>query len=230
MASLNDLVSHMTLRTRILAFSAISFIALTYLFAWSPILTVKTISASGFPAGVSSESIVSKSGISVGEKMARIEPRSVEKLLGEMSWVKEVAVSRNWIKGDVAIAIEGRIPVGLYKGKAIDSSGTLFDMPGGKAKGLPTVSAATPELGLAAISLFTELPNDLRDSLISMSAANGSAITSWHRESGRNVKITWGSPKEVELKVSVYRALLLLPENTNIRSADLSAPHAPIVR
>lgn len=220
----------MNLRARILALTIAIFIGLTYLFAWSPIFTVKTITATGLPAGVSSQNIISKSGVTIGEKLARTEPRSIEKLLNETSWIKKVAVSRNWIKGEVSLSVTARKPVGLYKGRAIDASGTLFDFPGSKPAGLPTVSAATPELGLTAISLFTELPNDLRGTLISMSAANSSSINSWHREVGRNVKVTWGAAKEIDLKVSVYRALLLLPENKSIRRVDLSAPHAPIVK
>jgi cell division septal protein FtsQ len=220
----------MNLRTRILAVFIITFVGLAYLFAWSPVFTVKRIDATGYPLGVSSQSIIERSGVSVGEKLARIEPRSIEKLLDEISWIKDVSVSRNWLKGEVSIALTARKPVGLYRGKAIDSSGTLFELPGTTPKGLPTVSAATPELGLAAISLFTQLPTDMRDSLISMSAANSSSINSWHGEAGRNIKVTWGSTKEIELKVSVYRALIALPENKNIRRVDLSAPHAPIVK
>jgi cell division protein FtsQ len=220
----------MTLRARILATLLLLFIGLTYLFAWSPIFTVKTISASGLPFGISSENFISKSKIDIGEKMARIEPRSIEKLLAETSWVREISVSRNWIKGDVAIAVKARVPVGLFRGRAIDSAGTLFDLPEATPKGLPTVSAATPELGLTAIALFTELPVDMRESLISMSATNTSSINSWHRETGRDVRITWGSSTELELKVSVYRALLKLEENQLIRRVDLSAPHAPIVK
>ncbi len=220
----------MNVRARILASFLLLFVALTYLFAWSPIFTVKSISTSGLPKGIKSENFVSQSKVEIGEKMARIEPRSIEKLLGETSWVKEISVSRNWIKGDVAIAVKARVPVGLYKGRAIDSFGTLFELPGDIPKGLPTVSAATPELGLTAIALFTELPPEMRESLIALSAINISSINSGHRESGRDVKITWGSSKDVELKVSVYRALLALEENQDIRRVDLSAPHAPIVK
>lgn len=220
----------MPLRLRIIFTISAIFIALAYLFAWSPVFTVKTITTSGLPAGVSPKSIIERSDIRVGDKLARIEPRSIERLIGETSWVKNISVSRNWMKGDVTIAISARIPVGLYKGKAIDSSGNLFEFPGEKVQGLPTVSAATPELGLAAISLFSELPSDLKNSLISMSARSDSSINSWHREVGRNIKINWGSVEKLELKVSVYRALLALPENKLIRRVDLSAPHAPIVK
>lgn len=220
----------MSLRYRILLATATIFLAFAYLFAWSPIFTVKTVTTSGIPVGVSSKNIIERSGIQIGDKLARIEPRSIERLLSETSWVKNISISRNWIKGEVAIAISARVPVGLYRGKAIDSSGRLFDFPGEKVKNLPTVSAATPSLGLAAISLFSELPFDLKKSLISMSATNDSSINSWHSEVGRNVKINWGSVEKLELKVTVYRALLALPENKLIRRVDLSAPHAPIVK
>ncbi len=220
----------MPLRTRILLGISVVFIALTYLFAWSPVFTVESITTSGVPSGVSSKSIIARSGINVGDKLARIEPRSIEKLLGETSWVKSITVSRDWIDGDVLISMSARTPVGLYRGKAIDGSGILFDFPGKKVEGLPTVSAATPDVGLAAISLFSDLPGDLKESLISMSARSDSSINSWHRESGRSIKINWGSAKQLELKVTVYKALLALPENKLIRRVDLSAPHAPIVK
>jgi len=217
-------------RTRAIALSIILFAGLTYLIAWSSVFSVKNIEVNGQPAEVSAASIITKTHITIGEKLARIEPRSIEKNLSELSWVKSVSVKRNWIRGTVVIAMAPRIPLGLYEGKAIDSTGTLFDLPGNTPSGLPTVSAASPALGLQAISLFTALPTDLRDSLISISAANESSISSWQLETGRKVKVSWGAVSQIELKVSVYRALLALPENKNISSIDLSAPHAPIVK
>lgn len=220
----------MTFRSRIAAIFLLSFIGLAYLFAWSPIFTVKAINTVGLPAGINKVMVIQKSKIEIGEKLARIEPRSVENNLSEITWIKSVSVARNWIDGEVTITVAARKPVGLYRGRAIDSSGALFDFAGKRPKGLPTVSAATPEIGLSAISLFTNLPGDLRGSLISMGATSSSTISSWHRLDGRNIKISWGSTKDLALKVSVYRALIALPENQTIRRVDLSAPHAPIVK
>jgi len=42
--------------------------------------------------------------------MARIEPRSVAQRLSALTWIKDVAVSRNWISGDVGITVEPRKP------------------------------------------------------------------------------------------------------------------------
>lgn len=220
----------MNTRTRSIAISIVVFALLTYLFAWSSIFTVKRIDVSGVPQEVSSSTIISKSKIVIGEKLARIEPRSIEKKLGEISWLSSVSVDRHWAHSSVEITVVPRIAVGLFQGRAIDSSGTLFDLPGKAPAGLPTVSASSPELGLQAIALFTALPVDLRSSLVSISAANESAISSLQMENGRSVKVMWGAAKEIELKVSVYRALLALTENKNVKRVDLSAPHAPIVK
>jgi cell division protein FtsQ len=220
----------MNKKARYLALGALAFAALIYLLAWSPLLSVKSISTSGLPTSVSSEFLIKKSTITIGEQLARIEPNAVEKSLEEISWIRSASVSRHWISGEVSIELSTRIPVGLYKGKAIDATGALFEVPGRTPSGLPTVTASSPQLGLAAIKVFTSLPQDLRDSLISMSAANESSIVSWQQVRSHPVKVSWGTPEQLTLKVSVYRALLALPENKELRRIDLSAPHAPIVK
>jgi cell division septal protein FtsQ len=220
----------MNSRARAIAIATLIFAGLVYLFAWSPLLTVKSIHTSGLPDGVVESVVVSKSEIALGERLARIEPRAAENALKEFSWTKDVNVSRNWLNGKVAIEIVARVPVALYQGKALDSEGQIFVVAGKLPKGLPAVTASTPELGLIAIELFTALPEELRASLISLSASRASAISSWQQVGARKVKVMWGSAEQVDLKVSVYQALLALPENKAIKRVDLSAPHAPIVK
>jgi cell division septal protein FtsQ len=220
----------MTLKVRIITSAILIFAALTYLFSWSPLFSVRSISAVGAPKEVSEAALISKSKVAIGDKLSRIEPRSIERSLGELSWISSASVDRNWIKGRVTISVVSRIPVGIYKGKAIDKSGTLFVLPGKNPPGLPVVTAATPELGLEAISLFTNLPEELRQATITVSASNANAISSWQNLGDRELKITWGSSRDLELKVTVLKALLALPENKTIKRVDLSAPHAPIVK
>lgn len=217
-------------RNRAIALAAVIFSALVYLFAWSPVFTVRSIETAGIPAEVSSQSIVARSHILIGAKLSRIEPRAAEKSLSELSWIKKASVSRNWISGKVVVTITPRIAVGLYKGKALDRQGAIFELPGKTPAGLPVVSASTPELGLSAISLFTNLSADIRENLISLNATNESSISSWQEWEGRTIKVMWGSADQVDLKVSVLKALLAQPENKSIRRVDLSAPHAPIVK
>lgn len=220
----------MAQRKKLIALATLIFAGLVYLFAWSPIFTVRSIETTGLPQEVSSQSIITRSHILVGAKLSRIEPRAAEKSLTELSWVKEASVSRNWINGKVVVKITPRVAVGIYKGKAIDRQGAIFELPGETPKGLPVVSASTPGLGLTAISLFTDLPVDIQEKLISLSANSESSISSWQEWGSRTIKVMWGSADQVDLKVSVLKALLALPENKSIRRVDLSAPHAPIVK
>jgi cell division septal protein FtsQ len=220
----------MNLRTRVIALSILIFAGLVYLFAWSSIFSVKTIEVSGLPAGISAQTIISKSDIAIREKLARIEPRATEKKLSELSWIKKVDVNRNWIHGSVLLKVQGRVAVGIFQGKALDASGTIFEYPGKLPSGLPVVRASTPTLGLKAIALFTGLPSELRDQVLSMTAYNESSISSVQQLSGRTVTVRWGAAEQIPLKVSVYQALIALPENKKIVRIDLSAPHAPIVK
>ena len=220
----------MNLRARVIAISIVIFAALVYLFAWSSLFSVKSIEVSGLPKELSAETVISKTEIVKGEKLARIEPRAIEKKLSEMSWVEQASVDRNWINGHVTIALAARVPVGIFQGKAIDATGKLFELPGNAPQGLPVVSAGSPALGLDAIALFTALPADIQGEVITISAANQSSISSWQNYLGRQIKVMWGSSRQVGLKVSVYRALRTLPENKNVKRINLSAPHAPIVK
>ena len=220
----------MPVRVKVIGLVLALFAALTYLFAWSPVFSVRAISAVGAPVDVSEASLISKSQIRIGEKLSRIEPRSIERSLEELSWIKQASIERDWIKGKVTIAVTPRVAVGMYQGKAIDSSGTLFVIPGKVPAGLPQVSAASPKLGLEAIALFTNLPSQLQDSIISVTASNTNSISSWQERSGQKLKVTWGSARDLDLKVTVLQALLELPENQSIKRVDLSAPHAPIVK
>ena len=220
----------MAQRKRFIALGILIFAGLIYFLVWSPIFTVKSINVSGLPSEISSATIITKTGIFTGEKLARIEPRSIEKKLSEISWIAAISVDRHWAHSSVEIKVVPRIPVGIYKGKAIDRKGFIFELPGPTPQGLPVVSASTPELGLTALSLFTALPVDIREKLISLSATNESSISSWQGWSGRTIKVLWGSSDQIDLKVTVLKALLALPENKLIHRIDLSAPHAPIVK
>jgi cell division septal protein FtsQ len=206
------------------------FVGATYLLAWSPVFEVSTITIQGAPKVVSSAVIVRASKISLGDKLARIEPRSIDNRLAEINWIESADLSRNWISGEITISITPRIAVGLYKGRALDSSGKIFDLPGKAPDQLPVVTAASAELGLNAIELFRELPLSIRENLISISASNKSSIWSVEMREKRKLLVQWGSLEELALKVRVYKALLALPENKLVSKIDLSAPHAPIVK
>ena len=215
---------------RFLIATVVIFSGLIYLFAWSNVFTVKEITISGAPTKTAKELVLETSQISLGQKLARIEPRSVDNRLSSLGWVKEITITRDWISGEVSLAVEPRIPKAYYKGKTLDATGAIFELPGFDRGDLPQVSAPTPELGVQAVELFRELPSDFREAVTSLTAVNEASFLLAMDYKGRSLSVKWGSNEENSLKVQVFQELLKQPENKQIKRVDLSAPHAPIVK
>jgi cell division septal protein FtsQ len=206
------------------------FAGLVYLFAWSSIFSVTSIAITGAPTTETENVIVQIADVAPGQKLARVEPRAISHRIAQLTWIKKVDISRNWINGKVAIAITPRTPTAYFNGSTIDASGTIFTLPGFSGVDLPHVSAPTPSLGLAAISLFQDLPGDFRSHVNSLSAHNDSNFAMQVSLDGKDIRVMWGKNEKSALKIQVINALLALEENKNLRRIDVSAPHAPIVK
>ena len=206
------------------------FAGLVYLFAWSSIFSVSSVSLTGAPTSESKNSILKLAELTPGQKLARVEPRAIARRITHLPWVKSVEISRNWINGKVEIVITPRTPTAYFNGATIDASGTIFTLPGFGGGDLPRVSASTPQLGLSAITLFQGLPKDFKSQVISLSAHNDSNFAMQVSLNGREIRVLWGKNEKSDLKIQVIKALTALEENKNIRRIDVSAPHAPIVK
>ena len=212
---------------KIFSFLGITLFALiVYLIAWSSLFTVSKVVVTG----TEQSSIQKMSGVIIGEKLARVEPRAVGRKLQEELWVESVKLSRNWINGTVTIEITPRIPIGIFTGRFIDKAGTIFDIPGGFSQSLPIVEAYSTEFGLSAIKLFTEFPKTFRSKVITIKAKNQDSFEVNLKEGSRKITLIWGSNSDLNLKIKVYEALVVLKENSKISLIDVSAPHAPIVK
>jgi len=212
------------------AIIAALFAGLVYLFAWSSIFAVSTVAITGAPTSETEKTISQIAAISPGQKLARVEPRAIAHRIEDLTWIKSVEISRNWINGEVEIVVTPRTPSAYFNGATMDASGTIFTLPGFEGADLPRVSAPTPELGLSAIELFQSLPEDFKSKVISLSAHNDSNIAMQIALNEREIRVLWGANEKSALKIEVINALVALEENKNIRRIDVSAPHAPIVK
>jgi cell division septal protein FtsQ len=212
------------------AIIAALFAGLVYLFAWSSIFAVSTVAITGAPTSETEKTISQIAAISSGQKLARVEPRAIAHRIEDLTWIKSVEISRNWINGEVEIVVTPRTPSAYFNGATMDASGTIFTLPGFEGADLPRVSAPTPELGLSAIELFQSLPEDFKSKVISLSAHNDSNIAMQIALDEREIRVLWGANEKSALKIEVINALVALEENKNIRRIDVSAPHAPIVK
>jgi cell division septal protein FtsQ len=190
---------------------------------YSTLFTVSTVEVVGSTRPLNT-------GITKGQKLARVEPRAIATRLEKLDWVKSADVSRNWINGRVVVELISRTPIATFENKVIDSSAASFVPQGIKPDGLIQVQAASLEDAKKAVNFLMQLPEELKSSLTVVKVRGSGALVLISQNNGKAIEIRWGSNSENELKLKVYRALIALPENANIKRVDVSAPNAPIVK
>jgi cell division protein FtsQ len=213
----------MKTRRLFLASAILFFAAAAYVLGWSTFFTVSAVQIQGTSATMSSS-------ITIGEKLARVEPRAVAAEFERFSWIKSAQVSRNWISGKVTITLTERVPVAIYNDRAIDAEGMSFPLPTKNIESLPRIQAATIESAVAASAFFVELPQEIAGIVRLIKVRGGQSYVLEIIDGKKSFEVIWGQNEENILKAKVYKALLAQPENSKIRRLDLTAPHAPIVK
>jgi cell division protein FtsQ len=218
-----------------MAISTVVVTALAYLLGWSPLFTVDKVTITGSPNSAVQRNIQTISQVEAGQKLARVNPSSVERRIGQIPWIKDVSLARNWISGEVAISLIPRKPLAFFNaqespGQTIDLDGELFTLPGFSSADLAQISAKSPQSALKANELFIALPTEFRKRITLMTATSTETFTFNTLYKGREIRVRWGDSQEISLKISVIERLLELSENKEITLIDVVAPHAPIVK
>jgi cell division septal protein FtsQ len=210
-------------RRLIVAISVLVLAAATYVLGYSSFFTVSAVEVLGSKNQINP-------GITIGEKLARVEPRAIAAKLETLDWVESVNVSRNWINGKVSVEVTERTPVAIFNNQVIDSTGKSFVLRAEPSKPLIQIQAGDLEAAVTAVNFFTTLPAELNSTLKVVKVRSTGAFVLEIDNGGKNLEIRWGTNSDNELKIKVYKALLALPENASIKRVDVSAPHAPIVK
>jgi cell division protein FtsQ len=212
------------MKRKLIALLAVAVLAgATYVLGYSTLFTVSSVEVMGSNKPITT-------GITKGEKLARVEPRAISAKIEMLDWVESADVSRNWINGKVVISLTPRTPIAIYKDQVIDSSGSSFVPQGEPPQGLIEINAASIEDAVKAVAFFTELPEELNSTLTVVKVRATGALVLLLENNGKKVEVRWGIDSDNELKTKVYKALITLPENADIERVDVSAPHAPIVK
>jgi len=216
-----------------------------YLLGWSSLLSVSQVSVSGSSAVNLVLSELSKNGIEpkIGDQLARVDVRSIKKTLGQLDWISNSDVSRNWFDKKLSIVVQERVAIAKTISAQnfslnFDSKGFIFTPTSPKQlvaqSALPSVTSQSPNNGdLTSIAaLLEQIPADLRyllSDLESISITKSSFILMDTRHNSSTLRINWGGATDIGQKSKVLAALLKLPENKGIKQVDLSQPDSPIV-
>jgi cell division septal protein FtsQ len=212
------------MKRKLIAAGVVAVIAgATYVLGYSSFFTVSSVEVVGSTKAINT-------GIIKGQKLARVEPRAVATRLEKLNWIESVDISRNWINGKVVVELNQRTPIATFKNQVIDSTGTSFVPQGARPEGLIEIQAGSTEDATKAVNFFTQLPKELNSSLTVVKVRVSGAFVLITENNGKKLEIRWGTDSENELKLKVYKALIALPENAEIKRVDVSAPHAPIVK
>ena len=212
------------MKRRLIAAGVVAAIAgATYVLGYSSFFTVSSVEVVGSTKTINT-------GIIKGQKLARVEPRAVATRLEKLNWIESVDISRNWINGKVVVELNQRTPIATFKNQVIDSTGTSFVPQGARPEGLIEIQAGSTEDATKAVNFFTQLPEELKSALTVVKVRVSGAFVLITENNGKKLEIRWGTDSENELKLKVYKALIALPENAEIKRVDVSAPHAPIVK
>lgn len=239
---------------------AIPLISGAYILGWTDTFAVTKIVIEESDKEISSEILAKIEAdpkvIELGQPIARVDKRKISERLRELPWIDEVSVNRIIFSGEVVIRATARDAIARIESARIESldirPDTNLTFLGSNLElfSLPVVSAEKMNrLGgddwsvLPLVRLgndSAELKGDVATLLTSLKE-NGVAIKSLranNQESmrsivtykGRELDISWGNVKDLELKYEVLERLLELRRNKSITEVDLSAPLSPVVR
>lgn len=221
-------------------------LGLIYLVGWSSFfsisnVTIETKDPKNIPL-IESQLKKFDQEIQVGEPLARINTRAIERSLKAQTWIGEVQVERDWLSGSVALLVKERIPLFLveqfgrdaatYDRSFMSTDGELFQLPGDLAdeyQSLPTLElqSEAPEDRQSSITLFESINSSFPVKSIKVTGI--SRFISVVRHQDRMVQVTWGGAEDLERKTLVLSELLKLPANKRVSKIDVSNPELPIV-
>lgn len=241
----------MKLRKSPRRFIALALLAgLAYSLGWSHLISVREIRIKSIDSSIVSqlESRLNQPPnlIKVGEPLARVDKREIVTRLKTFLWVKDVSVHRNIFSRVVTITVVPRTPLAkifnpsnpsqntylaadLSLFQAQDSNSSVFSGTGSGQLPLLTI-AAEDRATLGDVKLLLEQLSSASLQPVSVKATDRQLLATTLNLNGRKVDVSWGSVKDLALKIEIVNRLLAMPENSKIKTIDVTDPTAPIVR
>jgi cell division protein FtsQ len=192
-------------------------------------LDVDIIDVSGAQT-VEASDIRARSGIDVGEPLARVDLASAERRIGALAVVRSVSVTRQWPNG-ILISIQERVAIAVVEIggqlRGMDADGVVFRDYKKAPPGLPRVETSIGTTSAAlkeAAKVISALPEDLTLIVDHVQVTTVDQISLVLKD-GRTV--VWGSADESDTKADVLATLLA---TVQAQVYDVSVPSKPTTR
>jgi cell division septal protein FtsQ len=224
----------------------------TYVLGWSQIFTVEKIIVDSKDKKIVKD-VMTKiteppAVVKIGQPLARVDRREIATRLREMLWVENIKLDRRLLSGELHIEIVARNPIGRLIPKDstnVESIGFMdrdlesFYLPAeavaralasGEWSEMPEISIQQDSKELRSdISKLIETLQGNSVKIERVIAKDQLAISTKLVTEGRRLDISWGSVKDLELKIEIMNRLLELKANKSVKNINLSNPISPIV-
>jgi cell division protein FtsQ len=199
----------------------------------SPLLVVRSVTVSGTHLVPRSE-VLAASGVVPGTPLIRVNTARAAARIEKISQVSSVQVTRSW-PNRLVIVVRERTPalvLPAYGGgyDIADADGVVLKRIARRPADLPLYPTVAPEGALrgnpdlaAAVAVLSELPAEMRRSVVSVTAPNPDQVTL--RLAG-GITVLWGDTGRAAAKA---RALTVLMR-AHVHYYDVSAPGSVAAR
>ena len=240
------------IKTPALVLSILILALATYVLGWSQVFTVEKIIIDSKDKKIVKEVMAkinqSPAVVEIGQPLARVDRREIATRVREMLWVENIKLDRRLLSGELHIAVIARDPIGRLISKDstnVESIGFMdrdlenFYLPAeavaralasGEWSDMPEISIQNDSKGLR--SDVAQLIETLQGNALQVErvqAKDQLSISTKLVKEGRRLDISWGSVKDIELKIEIMNRLLELKENKSVKNINLSNPISPIV-
>ncbi|MEN9305637.1 MAG: hypothetical protein RLY76_905 [Actinomycetota bacterium] len=236
----------------ILLLSLIVIAASAYILGWTKIFVVEKITIESADKKIVSDVLAkvtqTPAVVSIGQPLARVDRREIATRLREMLWIENIKLDRNLFTGELQIEIVPRNPIGKLVAKDstnvetvgfLDQDLEYFYLPrqavirainAGEWSELPEISFQDD--GSEVRQDVADLLRVLQENALKVervTAKDQLSISTKAVFNDRRLDITWGSVKELELKLEILQRLIELKANKYVKNVNLSNPVSPIV-
>jgi hypothetical protein len=236
----------------IFALSTLIIVSSAYILGWTNLFVVEKIIIDSNDKKVVQD-VMSKIKqqppvVELGQPLARVDRREIATRLREMLWIENIKLDRRIFSGELHLEIIPRNPIARLVPKDSTNVATIgfmdrdleyFYLPREAVN--RAISAGewsqVPELAILRDSAelrqdVSELLSELQKSSLMVervTAKDQLAISTKVSRQGRILDISWGSVKDLELKIEILNRLMELKANRNVKNVNLSNPVSPIV-
>jgi len=240
------------IKAPVLVLSIVILALATYILGWSQIFTVEKIIIDSKDKKIVKDVMdkISKQPavVEIGQPLARVDRREIATRLREMLWVENIKLERRLLSGELHISIIARDPIGRLiprDSTNVESIGFIdqdlenFYLPteavaralaAGEWSEMPEISIQNDSRELR--SDIAQLIKTLQGKSLKVERVNAKdriSISTKLVNQGRRLDISWGSVKDLELKIEIMNRLLELKANKSVKNLNLSNPTSPIV-